>query len=107
MTVSMNEKNFIQKDCISIEPPKSSHDRTLKGSRDFAEDVSVGSAKTTLINKNGFRMMALNIFPLMPHLDELRIFFQGGKPHIISISETKTDSTTENSVIEIEDYVCS
>ena len=69
----MNEKNFVQKDCTSTEPPKSSHDRTFKGLRDFAEDVSVVSAKTTMINKNGFRMMALNIFSLMPHLDELRI----------------------------------
>ena len=69
----MNEKNFIHKDCTSTEPPKSSHDRTLKGVRDFA-DVRVGSAKTILINKNGFRMMALNIFSLRPHLDELRIF---------------------------------
>ena len=58
----MNEKKFIHKDCTSTEPPKRSHDRTLKGVRDFAEDVRVVPAKTTLINKNGFRMMALNIF---------------------------------------------
>ena len=51
----MNEKNFIHKDCTSTEPPKSSHDRTLKGVRDFAEDVRVVSAKTTLINKKWFQ----------------------------------------------------
>ena len=100
----MNENNFVQKDCTSTEPPKSSHDRTLEELRDFAEDVSVVSAKTTLINKNGFRMMALNIFSLMPHLDELRIFVRE-KPYIISISETKIDSMIENRVIEIKDYV--
>ena len=61
----MNDKNFVQKDCTSTEPPQSSHDRTLKEFRDFAEDFSAVSAKTTLINKNGFRMMALNI-SLMP-----------------------------------------
>ena len=70
----MNEKNFVQKNSTRTEPPKSSHDRSLKGLRDFAEDVNVVSAKTTLVNKNGFRMMALNIFSLMPNLDELRIF---------------------------------
>ena len=70
----MNKKNFVKKDCTSTEPPKSSHDITLKELRDFAEDVRVVSAKTTLINKNGFRMTALNIFSLMPHLDELRTF---------------------------------
>ena len=75
----MNEKNFIQEDCTSNEPPKSLHDRTLKGLRDFAEDVSLVSAETTLINKNGFRMMALNIFSLMPYLDELRIFVREKK----------------------------
>ena len=105
MTVSMNEKNFIQKDCTSTEPPKSSHDRTFKGVRDFAEEVSVVSAETTLIDKNGFRMMALDIFSLMFHLDELRIFLREKKPHIVSISETKIDSMIENSVSEIEDYV--
>ena len=65
----MNEKNFVQN-----EPPKSSHDRTLKELRDFAEDVSVVSDKTRLINKIGFRMVAMNMFSLMPHLDELHIF---------------------------------
>ena len=50
-------------------------------------------------------MMALNIFSLMPHLDELRIFVREKDLIIISISETKIDSMIENSVIQIEDYV--
>ena len=53
--------------------------------------------------------MALNIFSLMPHLDELRIFVSEQRPHIICITErvteTKTDSTIDNSHIEIDDYV--
>ena len=47
--------------------------------------------------------MALNLFSLMPHLDELRIFVSEQRPHIICITETKIDS--DNSDIEIDDYV--
>ena len=57
----MKRTFFIHEDCTSTEPPKSSHDRTLKGVRDFAEDVRVVSAKTTLINKNGFLQLAMYI----------------------------------------------
>ena len=49
--------------------------------------------------------MALNIFSLMPHLDELRIFVSEQRPHIICITETKIGSTIDNSHIEIDDYV--
>ena len=49
--------------------------------------------------------MALNIFSLMPHLDELRILVSEQRPHIICITETKIDSTIDNSHIEIDDYV--
>ena len=41
----------------------------------------------------------------MPHLDELRIFLNEQRPHIIGITETKLDSTIDNSHIEIDDYV--
>ena len=40
-----------------------------------------------------------------PHLDELRIFVSEQRPHIICITETKIDSTIDNSHIEIDDYV--
>ena len=49
--------------------------------------------------------MALNIFFLMLHLDELRIFVSEQRPHIICITKTKTDSTIDNSHIEVDDYV--
>ena len=49
--------------------------------------------------------MALNIFSLMPHLDELRLFPSEQRPLIIGITETKIDSTIDNSHIEIDDYV--
>ena len=41
----------------------------------------------------------------MPHLDELRVFVSEQRPHIICITETKIDSTIDNSRIEIDDYV--
>ena len=49
--------------------------------------------------------MALNIFSLMSHLDELQVFISDNKPHIIGITETKIDSTIQNSDIEIDNYV--
>ena len=49
--------------------------------------------------------MALNIISLMPHLNELRIFVSEQRPHIICITETKTDSTIDNSHIKMDDYV--
>ena len=41
----------------------------------------------------------------MPHLDEPRLFISDNKPHITGITETKIDSTIQNSDIEIDDYV--
>ena len=49
--------------------------------------------------------MALNIFSLMPHLDDLRIFVSEQRPHITCITETKINSTFDNSHIEIDVYV--
>ena len=62
-------------------------------------------SETAIVNKTGFKVMALNIFSLMPHLDELRVFISDNKPHIIGITETKIDSTIQNSDVEIDDYV--
>ena len=63
------------------------------------------SSETATVNKTGFKVMALNIFSLMLHLDELRVFISDNKPHIIGITETKIDSTIQNSDMEIDDYV--
>ena len=68
--------------------------------------MSVESTETkSEIRNTGFKVMALNIFSLMPHLDELRIFLNEQRPHITGITETKIDSTIDNSHIEIDDYV--
>ena len=49
-------------------------------------------SETATVNKAGFKVMALNIFSLMPHLDELRAFVSDNKPRIIGITETKIDN---------------
>ena len=49
--------------------------------------------------------MSLNIFSLLPHLDELRMLVDDDKPHIISINETKLDDLTDDLLIHINDYL--
>ena len=48
--------------------------------------------------------MCLNIFSLLPHLDELRIFVDSEKPHIICINETKLDDSIDDSLVHIDGY---
>ena len=48
--------------------------------------------------------MSLNIFSLLPHLDELRIFVDSEKPHIICINETKLDDSIDDSLVHIDGY---
>ena len=48
--------------------------------------------------------MSLNIFSLLPHLDNLSLLGDDEKPHIMYINETKLDSFIE-SLIRIGDYV--
>ena len=102
----MSGKYPITETPISTDPAKSSCDVAYNRLADLARNVSVGmSSETASVNKTGFRMMALNIFSLMPHLDELRIFVSEKKPHTIGITETKIDSSIDDSDIEIDDYV--
>ena len=51
-----------------------------------------------------FKIMSLNIFSLLPHLDELRIFVDSEKPHIICINETKLDDSIDDSLVHIDGY---
>ena len=85
-------------------------DDTHMRSINFAGGVSEGiPAESTEIrsevHKTGFKTMALNIFSLVPRLDELRIFVSEQRPNIICITETKIDSTIDNSHVGIDDYV--
>ena len=49
--------------------------------------------------------MSLNIFSLLPHPDNLRLLVDDKKPHILCINETKLDTTIDDSLIQIDDYV--
>ena len=46
-----------------------------------------------------FKIMSLNIFSLLPHLDELRMLVDNDKPHIICLNETKLDDSTDDSLM--------
>ena len=103
--------------CLSTEPVSSdavnrnrkledTHYRSINFAGGSGEGMSVETTETkSEIHNTGFKVMALDIFSLMLHLDELRIFLNEQRPHIIGITETKIDSTTDNSHIEIDDYV--
>ena len=82
------------------------HIRSVNFARGVSKGIPVESTEIrSEVHKTGFKTMALNIFSLMPHLDELRIFVSEQRPHIVYITETKIDSTIDNSHIEIDDYV--
>ena len=51
-----------------------------------------------------FKIMSLNIFSLLPHLDELRIFVDSEKPHIICINGTKLGDSIDDSLVHIDGY---
>ena len=53
---------------------------------------------------NNLKIISLNIFSFLPHIDELRILAADKRPHIIGIQETKLDSTVENSDINTDKY---
>ena len=46
-----------------------------------------------------FKFMSLNIFSLLPHLDNLRLPVDDQKSHIMCINETKLDSSIDDSLI--------
>ena len=56
----------------------------------------------SLINK--LKIMSLDVFSLLPHIDELRIMISDKKTHIIGVNETKKYPTIDDSHVEIEDY---
>ena len=99
--------------CLTIEPVSSdavnrnrklegTHYRSINLAGGSGEGMSVELTETkSEIHNTGFKVMALNIFfSLMPHLNDLRIFLNEQRPHIIGITESKIDSTIDNSHIE-------
>ena len=65
-----------------------------------------GSVKQGVTSKmtNQFKVMSLNIFSLLPHIDEIRILAADERPHVIGINETKIDSAVDGSHIAIDEY---
>ena len=49
--------------------------------------------------------MSLNIFSLLPHLNNLCLLVDDEKPHIMCINETKVDSSIDDSLIRIDGHV--
>ena len=58
----------------------------------------LGSIKQGVTSKmaNQFKVMSLNIFSLLPHIDELRILATDENPHVIGINETEIDSAIDD-----------
>ena len=50
------------------------------------------------------KIMSLNIFTLLKHLDELRILAEQHKPDILAINETKIDTDIDDHEILIDGY---
>ena len=65
----------------------------------------VGKENTPHFVTNKLKIMSLNVFSLLPHIDELKIMISEEKPHIIGINERKIDPTIDDSHVEIEDYI--
>ena len=67
-------------------------------------NVTISSNTESPLVANKLKIMSLNIFSLMPHIDELRIMISNEEPHIIGINETKIDPSIDDSQINVEGY---
>ena len=74
---------MLKSDAVYTQPPKT---------------LTLGSIKQGVTSKMTiqFKVMSLNIFSLLPHIDELRILAADENPHIIGINETKIDSAIDD-----------
>ena len=54
-------------------------------------NVTISSNIKSPLVANKLKIMSLNIFSLMPRIDELRTMISNEEPHIIGINETKID----------------
>ena len=69
--------------------------------------ATITARENELPQKNklkGLKLVSLNIASLLKHLDELRIFVEEEKPHIIGINATRLDNMVNDSDIEIDGY---
>ena len=75
----------------------------LDSSNSSNQSKLVGGKESTNKFPN-FKIMSLNIFSLLPHLDELRVLVDTEKPHIMCINETKLDHSVDDALINIDNY---
>ena len=71
---------------------------------DFA-DTNGNESQTNLtpgrFSREGLNVFCLNINFFPKHLDDLRIFIEQNKPHVVCLNETKIDGTIGNEVPEM------
>ena len=67
-------------------------------------NVTISSNTESPLVTHKLKIMSLNTFSLMPHLDEFRIMISSEEPHIIGISETKIDASIDDSQLNVEGY---
>ena len=78
------------------------HVRSINFAGGVSEGIPVESTEIrSEVHKTGFRSMALDIFSLMPHLDELRVFVSEQRPHIICITETKLKALLTTAILKL------
>ena len=71
--------------------------------------LSAITRHTTIPNSSansikGVRITCLNINSILKHLDEIKIFLDEQKPHIMGLNETNLDSSMGDDEISIEGY---
>ena len=67
-------------------------------------NVTINSNTESPLAANKLKIMSLNIFSLMPHIDELRMMISNEEPHIIDINETKIDPSIDDLKIIVDGY---
>ena len=69
LTTELVSSNAVSRNC-NLED---THDKYIKFAGDSGEGMFVESTEIRIeVHNTGFKFTALNIFPLMPHLDELQ-----------------------------------
>ena len=70
------------------------------------EPSKLSSARSNLSSKSSedLKVCCLNINSLLKHIDQLRIFCEGHKSHVLCLNETKQESTIRDNDLAIESF---
>ena len=60
--------------------------------------------KVKRLSGGGLKVCCLNINSLLKHIDQLRIFCEEHKPHVLCLNETKLDSTVRDNDLTTEGF---